>query len=140
MHDSEIKYTVVATEKVEDVFTANLLENRILEVYFNPDLVEVDVHHLQMLFESIKKLGQGKKMLQYFTIAPFLNITPEGRAYSASSEAQVYTLANAVLVNNLAQKIGFNFFLNFNKPPIPIKAFSKKEEAFEWLLSFNEKA
>ena len=48
-----------------------------------------------------------------------------------------YTIADAIIVSNLAQKILINFYLKFNKPPKPSQAFNSEEQAINWLLSVN---
>jgi hypothetical protein len=131
------EYKIIAQERKEGILTATLLSNGVVEIVFSSDLTLIDTEHLEILKDCLGKLGGGKRLPLYFSIAPFLNISSEGRKYSASDSAGDYTLANAVLVGNLAQKIAFNFFVTFNKPPISIKAFSTKEEAFEWLLSIK---
>ncbi len=134
MGHSVKEYRTVAEEVKEEIYTARLLSNGIIDIAFNPKLEIIDKVHLQALKESIGKLGKGKKMPVYFNIAPFLNISPEGQAYSVLPESQEFALANAVLVDSLAKKIAFNFFIAINKPLTPIKAFGSKEDAFEWLL------
>ena len=135
MDDSKTEYKIITQEINQGIYTLNLLSNGVVQVVFDSALNQIEKEHLVALKHSLGRLGEGKKLRIYFNIAAFLNISAEGREYSASPDASNFTLANAVLVDSLAKKIAFNFFLNINKPPTPTKAFSKQEEAFEWLLS-----
>ena len=57
--------------------------------------------------------------------------------YSASEEGMQYSIAEAIVVKNLAQKIMVSFYLKINKPIRPSKAFNDEDEALEWLLSLT---
>ena len=43
--------------------------------------------------------------------------------------------AIAYYTTNFAIKLFFNMYVKINKPKIPIKLFSKKEEALNWLTN-----
>jgi hypothetical protein len=137
MDNSETNNEVIAQEINQGIYTLDLLSNGIVKVVFDSNLNQIEKEHLVALKESLGKLGKGKKLRIYFNVAAFLNISPEGREYSATTDASEFTLCNAILVDSLAKKIAFNFFLNINKPLTPTKAFGKEEEAFEWLLSLK---
>lgn len=127
--------SIIDTFHLKDVFKADLYDNSIIEVNWNPDLIEIEKQHLVSLTNAVKALGKGKKMRLYITTFDFLAINSEGRKYSSTAKAELYTLANAVLIDSLAKKILFNFYLKFDKPNVPTKAFQLRSEAFEWLLS-----
>lgn len=63
--------------------------------------------------------------------------TSEARDFSASKEGLRFSKAEAMVVKNLAQKLIVNFYLKFNNPSVPSKAFNTEEEAIKWLLSFK---
>jgi hypothetical protein len=62
----------------------------------------------------------------------FTSITPEAREFAASEESQKFTLANAVLIDSLAKRLVFNFFLRINKPPTPTRGFTSRISAEQW--------
>ena len=65
-------------------------------------------------------------------------ITKEAREESEKSEAHVLTQAMAVVSISLPQRIIVNFiFRFFRKRGMPVKLFTTKEKAIEWLLSFE---
>ncbi|HEX7414995.1 MAG TPA: hypothetical protein VF411_13205, partial [Bacteroidia bacterium] len=66
----------------------------------------------------------------------FATVDKEARIFSASEEANVYTLADAVAYHSLAHKLLVNFYVNHNKPEIPTKIFPDNESAIVWLKTF----
>lgn len=129
---------IINTISIKDVFSAELYDNSIIEVKWNPELKEIEKYHLIELTNAIKTLGEGKRMRVYITTFDFMNSNEESRAYSTTEAGERYTLANAVLIDSLAKKILFNFYLKFNKPNRPTRAFTLRSQAFEWLLSIKD--
>jgi glycerophosphoryl diester phosphodiesterase len=130
--------SVINTVHYKGVFSAELYDNSIIEVKWNPELKEIEKQHLMALTKAVKELGNEKKMRVYITTFDFMSINEESRKYSSTLAAERYTLANAVLIDSLAKKILFNFYLKFNKPNVPTRAFQLKSQAFEWLLSIED--
>lgn len=48
-----------------------------------------------------------------------------------------YTIADAIVVSGISQRIMANLYLRFNKPAKPTKIFSDEESAAFWLMSFT---
>lgn len=48
-----------------------------------------------------------------------------------------HTLADAIVVVGLLQRITADFYLKFNKPEVPTKIFRTEIKAREWLLKFK---
>ena len=65
------------------------------------------------------------------------NYTSEARYFSASEAGSIYTIADAMIVKNLAQNIMVSFYLKINKPIRPTKPFSYENDAINWLLSLT---
>jgi hypothetical protein len=134
---SQIKYQApeISKKEMTQAFNVKLNSDNIIEVEWNPNIDEIKKEHLVLLTSIIKDLGHEKKMLVYIDTYNFMSITPEARAYAATKEASEFTQANAVLADALSKKLLFNFFVKINKPIVPTKGFSSKEEAFNWLKS-----
>lgn len=113
-----------------------LLSNGIIEVHWNSKHAEITVSQMSEVVEAVKKMGQGKKMPIYTSTYDFMNISPEGKKYAASAEANAFTIANAVLIDNMAKRLVFNFFVSVYKPAVPTRGFPSKEDAMRWLLRF----
>lgn len=130
--------SVVKEVSVENSFKAILFSNGIIEIIFNQDIQTVEEKHIAQIRQVVYELGGGKKMPVFLSSGDFVNISDEGRKYAATEEVGRYTLANAVLIDNLAKKLIFNFFLNLNKPKTPTKGFSTRNDAFEWLEKLHK--
>jgi hypothetical protein len=76
-------------------------------------------------------------MLIYISTNGFVNLNDEAKKYSASDEAIEYSSAYAIFIDSLPKKLVFNFVINIFKPKIPVKSFTIKENAFEWLLGLQ---
>ncbi len=67
-----------------------------------------------------------------------VTLSKEAREYGTTDEANEYTTAVAAVVTSLAQKMIGNFIMRVQKPPIPLKLFSEREEALKWVAQFCE--
>ena len=115
---------------------AVLRDDSVIEINWDEKLEIIEVIHLMKMQEVVGELGGGKKMPLLFLPHGFLNVSKEGARYATSDAGVKYTLAIAVLIDNLAKRLLLNFFLNFNKPKVPTKGFSKKEDSLNWLSKF----
>ncbi|MGV3632555.1 MAG: hypothetical protein ACO1O6_15215 [Bacteroidota bacterium] len=129
------KFRIIHTEKIKDIAQVLRYKNGILEVKWDDSLEEITLDHMKQLIARIREMGAGKKMCVYMSVNEFVTITIDALNYAASKECSEVTQANAVLVDNLAKKLVFNFYLRVNKPTTLTKTFSTKDEAFDWLIS-----
>lgn len=111
-------------------------EDGIVEIDFS-DTLEIDVKEAKEMVVATGSVSQGKKVLVLNVAGSLTTATAAARDFAASAEAVQYTLAEAYVVSNLAQKIVGNFYVNFHKPQVPTKIFTNTEEAVKWLKSLN---
>lgn len=71
------------------------------------------------------------------TFHDFLSVDKKASKYSETGGSSEYTLAHALVIDNLAKRILFNYYVRFTKSKRPIKGFSNKEDAFKWLLDIK---
>lgn len=114
-------------------------ENGIVYFQLTEDY-EIDVedsrNHANTMLEN-RPVG-FKKYLVLVDSGDKTSITKEAREESEKSEAHALTQAMAVVSHNLPQRIIVNFiFRFFKKKGMPVKLFTTKEKAIEWLLSFE---
>ncbi|MBI3134728.1 MAG: hypothetical protein HYZ14_08660 [Bacteroidetes bacterium] len=119
----------------EGQFKALFHQNGIVELVWDKDIRIITLQVLENVKEALYQFGQGKRMPVYVATFAFMEVSEDAKQFTATPEAQQYTLANAVQIDNLAKKIMYNFFLKFYGLTIPSKAFKNKAEAFKWLLS-----
>lgn len=133
MGAKEVNRVIVKEVLLEDFLKAILYQNGVIEIVWDKSIKEIDVIHLQKMQQAVFELGGGKKMPLYFTVPEFTGISSEARKYATTEEGTKYTLATTVLVDNPAKKLLLNFFMNVNKPRIPTKGFTKRDDCFSWL-------
>ncbi len=129
------EHSPVRSIELEGVYDLLLWTNGIIELNWKQELTEISIEHLRSVKDDIKDMGNGRRMPILVNAGDFIQISEEGKKYSASPEGQTYTLANAIIVDNLGKRILFNFFCKWYKPVRPIKAFTTKESASQWLLN-----
>lgn len=86
---------------------------------------------------ALAELAGYKEILVMTTAAEDTIFNAEAREESAGEAGMKYTLADAFVAKTLAQKLMVNFYLKFNKPPKPSKAFASEEDALSWLFSYS---
>lgn len=103
------------------------------------DQSEIELSDAVLIFEAMEKLGGGKKHPVLIDAGEFSSIDKEARMFSASIESNIFTLADAIAYYNLAQKLLAEFYLKNNKPVVPTRVFSNKEDAIVWLKEIAQK-
>lgn len=112
-----------------------LLDEGILHIHLKAHS-EITMADAMLAFEAMEKLGKGRKYPVFIDAGEFCSVDREVREFSASKESNIFTLADAIAYNNLAQKIIANFYINKNEPAVPTKVFPDKQTALLWLKSF----
>jgi hypothetical protein len=109
-----------------------LLAYQLLEIKIE-GYSDFDVEDAKFMVEKAGEFGQGQKFKSLILVGPEIEPSPKAQAYSSSPEGCKYKLADAFVVNNVAQKLIGNFIIRFFRPEIPTKVFSDQERALEWL-------
>lgn len=71
-------------------------------------------------------------------ITQLKNVSKDVRQYLSSTEAQENLSAAAMISGSLVTRTMFDFFVNFNKPVIPLKMFSNQKDAVNWIEQFRQ--
>ena len=108
------------------------LEEGIVENYFKGgDLMEVDD------FIELKKVNLNLFANKPYTVLveaeELTSFSKESREYVASKEYVGLTIAKALYIKSLGQRIVGNFYLHVNKPHIKTKLFTDRTKAIDWL-------
>lgn len=114
--------------------TFSMLEENILLVVMKEDAV-VDVPEAIENYHAALKLAAGRRFTALVDARLPASITKEAREYSANPEQYTNTIAQAVVVTSLANRLLANFimlFLQRNKT-VEIKVFSDYDIALNWL-------
>ena len=120
---------------IENDFCKQWLDDEMLYCIFRPYL-EIDINVVKKCVTDRKILTAGISYKMFADVKNLRYFTSEAKEYFASSEGSAGLEAIAFLVNTQIEKFIIRLFIEVNRPPIPCKIFSGKEEALEW-LSFN---
>ena len=115
--------------------TVSLLEEGILHIHLKPH-TEITMTDALLALEAMEKLSGGKKRPVFIDAGEFSSVDKEVREFSASPESNIFTIADAIAYDNIAQKLVAGFYLVQNKPTVPTKLFADKAEAMLWLKTF----
>lgn len=115
-----------------DFVTISKLDEHLVENKFHSGAA-VDVEEILKIKQANESLFLDQKYAVLAIASEFSTITRDAQALMASKAFVKNTVAKAILVQYLGQKIMGNFYLNFNKPHIKTKIFTDREKAIEWL-------
>jgi hypothetical protein len=87
------------------------------------------------LINAAETIGGGKKFLNLIRVGKGVILDSKGRILSSSIEGCKYKLADAFVINSLAQQLIANFIIKFERPPVPTSFFKDEESAVKWLMS-----
>lgn len=85
-----------------------------------------------MLKEAVTFTG-GEKYYALIDMTRHIDSTAEARNYYAVSEYSKFRYADALVIESLATRLVTNFYLSINKPSVPSKMFTDKQDAINWL-------
>ncbi len=83
------------------------------------------------------ELSENKKILLLLITNRYTIVDEEGRQFLTKPEAKINFIAKAFVVRSLAQRILLNFVLHLKAVDLPVRFFTDKEEAANWLRSFS---
>jgi len=110
--------------------------NGILYVDFLPKDVSIEEAKAHQAIEELH-FSQYYPMLSLTDASKMRQMSKAARDYFASPEMCKTVKAAAVITGSGAAKIAGNLFLQFSKPKYPMKLFTSKEKAEEWLNTFR---
>lgn len=89
--------------------------------------------------QALQKITKGVPHLILKVPGKHASLDSDARTYMATEEALRFSIAEAVIIRNIAQRMIGNFYLKFDKPKKPIQLFNEIEEAEHWLQTFKPK-
>lgn len=101
--------------------------------YMETEMDEITREQIMAFRDIVEAKGGGRKMRVITVIRGFNVISPEGRDWTASVEGQKFTLANAIVVESVAARIGANFYVRFARHINPIRVFNDLPSAVKWI-------
>lgn len=107
-----------------------------------PSIVMLDIDEgMELGSEDIFELNSASMQLCDQTSYAILTLmnkpgiisTPEARKTGAEMHLKFPKVADALVVNSLAEKLIANFYIKFNRPSVPTRMFTNEKDALSWL-------
>lgn len=116
------------------------IENRYIKIKLEDGIIIAVFQLRKVTIEIAKKMVKARLVISNQTFRPLMvdlgnmkRINNDAMDYFASGEAVSYVKAAAILSHNRFQTLFTNFYLKFNKPPVPTRMFYEKQKAIKWL-------
>lgn len=106
-----------------------------VELIFADDVLINEINSEQMTTTLADYLGD-KKVPILQVLGKYMNFTKEAREFSVTEKGIKNVLVNAFVLDSLPHKILANFYLKMDKPPVPTKLFSTRDEALGWINEY----
>jgi hypothetical protein len=116
----------------------SLMDEGIIHIHLKSQC-EIELDDAVAIVEAMGNVGGGKKYPVLIDAGEFTTIDKEVRIFSASAESNLYTLADAIAYYSLAQRLVADFYIHYNSPTVPTRAFTAKKDAIDWLKTFIKK-
>lgn len=131
---------LVELQKVElEIATLVEMDRDIVKIYYKEVANEIDLKMAKSQTNAICKMRNQKPC---YIILNFLGVdvvfSNSARDHFASDPSYAaIRLSQAIVIDNLAQKIVANFYKSFHKPSCPVEIFPNEKEAIIWTLSLQ---
>lgn len=122
---------VLIMEEVENDFVKFWIEDSILYSQFKKP-IDGSVQNIKTIIDLRTEISDGKKQYWCYDFNGIRNYDKEARDY-ADKYGQENLQACAVILNSHITKFILNTFMMLKKPIVPLKGFTKKTEAINWL-------
>lgn len=84
-------------------------------------------------FDYFSQKYVGQQFLNLYEFEENSDINDECRKWASDPNGNNFTIADAFVIQSMAQKMIGNFYLTFHKPVKPTKLFNNKADALKWL-------
>lgn len=121
-------------EHFENEYIKFWIEDGILFGEYEQNL-NIDLHSAKQIVKDRITFCRGKDYPHVLLITGIKNTSKEARDYF-STEGIANMKSMALLTNSPISRTIGNFFLFFNKPKVPTKLFTSRDEAIEWSKGF----
>ena len=123
-------------QEIKTAYSRAWIENNILYGEFFPNII-VDLEIAKVMIDSRLELSQNKEHIFLCDISKIKSVTKEARRYLSTDVGIKGIVAGALIIDSTVSKIIGNFFLSIDKPPVPTRLFTNKEDALNWLQQFK---
>lgn len=94
---------------------------------------EIELEESKRMQSKTLELTNGKKFVALVDGRAEVVVSKESREWGSTKEAHTNLVAQAIVVNSLANRMVGNFIIKFHKPHAKTRLFSDEESALVWL-------
>ena len=116
----------------EENYSIEILDDLILFIQIHDfrELTKEDILSMQAWVRSQSDRTDYVNLIQFGNGS---TTTREAREFASGEGGNALTQGSAVIVRNLAQQLIIDYYIKFNHPLKPTKAFYRKEKAIAWI-------
>lgn len=124
----------------------NEIQHELFHLYLRSDgIVQMNTHdeayftlkEAREFVLAMEEITKGVPHLILKVPGKHASVDNDSRTYMATDEALRFSIAEAVIIKNMAQRMVGNFYLKFDKPKKPIHLFDDIDIAERWLKTFS---
>ncbi len=104
----------------------------------NKPSVEVDLVAAKENVAVVLRITEGRKVPLFIALSGIRSMSQEARDFFAGEGGAEPSLCQALVVRSPISKVIANFFLGFNRPVLPTRAFTSEVDALTWLKGFTK--
>lgn len=112
--------------------TISFIEDGILRIKLLENS-EIDLEESKAMHKITREITKGENFVVLIDACSRVVVSRESREWGSSPEILKNTLAQAIVVDSLANKLIGNFIIQFHKPIAKTRLFSNEPEAIAWL-------
>ncbi|MEX0968573.1 MAG: hypothetical protein WD077_15180 [Bacteroidia bacterium] len=123
------------TKRIDNEHISIWIEDDIVFVLFRPK-VHYDLALARKVVAERLQVTGNRRLCMIGDLTEMDPATKEARAYFSSEEATKNIISGAFITPSKFIEIATNLWLSFNKPAVPVRLFTDKEKAIEWVKSY----
>jgi hypothetical protein len=120
---------IINTENVR----CDLLSDLIFYAFYKPHSLN-DVPEMEIVFNEYNKVAGSEPLKVIVEFGKLSSITKEARDYL--EKHKVKAICEAIVINNLAQRLIMSFYIKVKSHNHPSKVFKNKKNALKWVNSY----
>lgn len=126
------------SQKFDNSFASFFIGDDGILFFTYKENLELNIEAAKIIVQDRINFQAKKSFPAFVDCRGIKSISKEARDYFAKKGSDLI-IASALLYDSPVHKIIANFYLQINKPVVPSKAFTNKEEALKWLEQFKIK-
>ncbi len=94
---------------------------------------QIDIEDSKLMQQISLSVTGGKRFVVLIDARAEVTVSKESREWGSTEEGQKNLVAQAIVVNSLANRLVGNFIIKFHKPIAKTRLFSDEQTALLWL-------